>query len=111
MLADTVAASAWVERWQALDPDNPDAAPLRAQVEVVRAVRARSQIRDTGTTKTLDEVEELCRRAASRAEGPGAVDQPDHAGARSGCQPRRAVDALARVRQRTRGAGTAITRR
>src|SRR6185503_2333446 len=56
VLADTVAASAWIERWQALDPHNADAATLRAQVEVVRAVRARSQVRDTGTTKTLDEV-------------------------------------------------------
>ena len=65
VLAETVAASAWIERWQALDPHNPHAAALRAQVEVVRAVRSRSQVSDTGTSKTLDEVEELCRRAAS----------------------------------------------
>jgi hypothetical protein len=63
VLAETVAASAWVERWQALDPHNADAATLRAHVETVRLVRARSQ-RDTGATKTAQEVEDLCRRAA-----------------------------------------------
>ena len=65
VLAETVAASAWVERWQSLDPHNPDAVTLRAQIETVRLVRARAQIRDPGTNKTAPEVEELCRRAIS----------------------------------------------
>src|SRR6202012_905626 len=59
------AASAWIERWQALDPHNPDAATLRAPVEAVRTVRARSQVRATGPSKTRQEVEDLSRRAAS----------------------------------------------
>ncbi|MGH3297070.1 MAG: hypothetical protein ACRDVE_14240 [Actinocrinis sp.] len=65
VLADASAASAWIERWQALDPHNPDAAVLRAQVEVLRAVRSRSQVRDTGTNKNARDVEDLCRRASS----------------------------------------------
>jgi hypothetical protein len=65
VLADAVAASAWVERWQALDPHNPDAATLRAYVEAMRLVRARAQVRDTGGNKTAADVEELCRRAAT----------------------------------------------
>jgi hypothetical protein len=65
VLADTTAASAWLERWLALDPHNPDALTLQAHVEVVRLVRARAQVRDTGTNKTTQDVEDLCRRAAS----------------------------------------------
>jgi hypothetical protein len=68
VLADAVAAAAWVERWQALDPGNADAAALRAQIEVVRLVRSRgSQVRETGSGKTEREVEELCRLASTLA--------------------------------------------
>ncbi|MBS2962865.1 hypothetical protein KGA66_07415 [Actinocrinis puniceicyclus] len=63
VLADTTAASAWLERWLALDPRNPDAATLQAHVEVVRQVRA--QVRENGTSKTAADVEALCRRAAA----------------------------------------------
>ena len=40
VLAEAVANSSWVERWQVLEPVNPDAALLRAQEETVRALRA-----------------------------------------------------------------------
>lgn len=63
VLADAVASSAWVERWQALDPGNRDAAALRAQVEVVRVLRARTQGREGGSPKAAQEAEEHCRRA------------------------------------------------
>jgi hypothetical protein len=65
VLAETASASAWVERWQSLDPHNPDAVTLRAQIETIRLVRTRTQVRDPGTNKTARDVEELCRRAAS----------------------------------------------
>jgi hypothetical protein len=65
VLAETASAAAWVERWQSLDPHNADAVTLRAQIETVRLVRARTQVKDPGTNKTARDVEELCRRAAS----------------------------------------------
>jgi hypothetical protein len=65
VLAETASAAAWAERWQSLDPHNADAVTLRAQIETVRLVRARSQVKEPGTNKTARDVEDLCRRAAS----------------------------------------------
>ena len=65
VLAETASAAAWAERWMSLDPHNADAVTLRAQIETVRLVRARSQVKEPGTNKTFRDVEELCRRAAS----------------------------------------------
>ena len=94
VLAESVANSAWVERWQVLDPVNPDAALLRAQVEVIRVLRASGG----GASSSEDRAEAaaealaLCRHAAEMApEDPTpwvvmltlsrAVDR-DHGGTR-----------------------------
>jgi hypothetical protein len=61
-----VANSAWVERWQILDPVNPDAALLRAQVEVIRALRAATS-GAAGLQETAAEALNLCRHAAEMA--------------------------------------------
>ena len=60
VLAEAVANSAWVERWQVLEPLNPDAALLRAQVETVRALRG-------SNSETAAEALERCRHAAEMA--------------------------------------------
>jgi hypothetical protein len=66
VLAEAVANSSWVERWQVLEPVNPDAALLRAQVETVRALRG-SLAGGTGHPETAAEALELCTHAAEMA--------------------------------------------
>ncbi|MBW8803105.1 MAG: hypothetical protein JF587_04490 [Catenulisporales bacterium] len=66
VLAEAVANSSWVERWQVLEPVNPDAALLRAQVETVRALRA-SVSGTPGYWETAAEARELCEHAAAMA--------------------------------------------
>lgn len=67
VLAEANAAAAWLERWQALDPYNPDAAVLRAQVEVLRLIRAKANTVDAGTRRTSREAEEHCHLASTLA--------------------------------------------
>ncbi|NUP51936.1 MAG: hypothetical protein HOW97_32145 [Catenulispora sp.] len=73
VLAEAVANSSWVERWQVLEPVNPDAALLRAQVETVRALRATlsgpAGHIDPATAETAAEAQELCEHAAEMAPG------------------------------------------
>jgi hypothetical protein len=66
VLAEAVANSSWVERWQVLEPVNPDAALLRAQVETVRALRGVLSGRAT-FAETATEARALCRHAAELA--------------------------------------------
>lgn len=68
VLAEAVANSSWVERWQVLEPVNPDAALLRAQVETVRALRASLAGRAV-SRETADEALEQCEHAAEMAPG------------------------------------------
>jgi hypothetical protein len=63
VLAEAVGTSPWIERWQALDPHNRDAAVLRAQVEVVRAVKAHAQSGAAGLNRLVKTAEEQCQRA------------------------------------------------
>jgi hypothetical protein len=63
VLAEAVGTSPWIERWQALDPHNRDAAVLRAQVEVVRAAKAHNQAAAAGVNRLVKAAEEQCRRA------------------------------------------------
>ena len=66
VLAEAVANSSWVERWQVLEPVNPDAALLRAQVETVRTLRGSLSGR-AGYRETAVEALELCTHAAEMA--------------------------------------------
>jgi hypothetical protein len=66
VLAEAVANSAWVERWQILDPVNPDAALLRAQVETVRVLRSAAS-GAAGHSETAAEALALGRHAAEMA--------------------------------------------
>ena len=66
MLAEAVANSSWVERWQVLEPVNPDAALLRARVETVRALRG-SLAGGTGYRETAAEALDMCTHAAEMA--------------------------------------------
>ncbi|GAA2032372.1 hypothetical protein GCM10009839_35620 [Catenulispora yoronensis] len=66
VLAEAVANSSWVERWQVLEPVNPDAALLRAQVETVRALRG-AQSGAAGFLETAAEAQGLCEHAAEMA--------------------------------------------
>jgi hypothetical protein len=66
VLAEAVANSSWVERWQVLEPVNPDAALLRAQVETVRALRGSLSGQDA-YRETAAEALELCEHAAEMA--------------------------------------------
>lgn len=66
VLAEAVANSSWVERWQVLEPVNPDAALLRAQVETVRTLRA-SLAGGSGYRETAAEAWDLCTHAAEMA--------------------------------------------
>jgi hypothetical protein len=68
VLAEAVANSSWVERWQVLEPVNPDAALLRAQVETVRALRGSLSGRAV-YSETATEALELCEHAAEMAPG------------------------------------------
>jgi hypothetical protein len=63
VLADAVGTNPWIERWQALDPHNRDAAVIRAQVEVVRAVRTHAQPGAPGLARQTKVAEEQCQRA------------------------------------------------
>ena len=66
VLAEAVANSAWVERWQVLDPVNPDAALLRAEVETIRALRT-AVTGGAGRQETVAEALKWCRHAAELA--------------------------------------------
>ncbi|MEY9888761.1 hypothetical protein ABIA35_002010 [Catenulispora sp. MAP12-49] len=66
VLAEAVANSSWVERWQVLEPVNPDAALLRAQVETVRTLRA-ALTGGAGVPETAAEALDLCTHAAEMA--------------------------------------------
>ncbi|GAA2007788.1 hypothetical protein GCM10009838_87680 [Catenulispora subtropica] len=66
VLAEAVANSSWVERWQVLEPVNPDAALLRAQVETVRALRG-AVAGTAGYRETAAEAQDLCEHAAAMA--------------------------------------------
>ena len=66
VLAEAVANSSWVERWQVLEPVNPDAALLRAQVETVRALRG-SLAGTAGYRETAAEALDMCTHAAEMA--------------------------------------------
>lgn len=66
VLAEAVANSSWVERWQVLEPVNPDAALLRAQVETVRALRG-SLTGGGGYRESAAEALDLCIHAAEMA--------------------------------------------
>ncbi|NUR25880.1 MAG: hypothetical protein HOV83_08550 [Catenulispora sp.] len=66
VLAEAVANSSWVERWQVLEPVNPDAALLRAQVETVRALRG-ALAGTAGFRETAAEALDLCEHAAEMA--------------------------------------------
>lgn len=66
VLAEAVANSSWVERWQVLEPVNPDAALLRAQVETVRTLRAALAGR-ADCRETAEEALDLCEHAAEMA--------------------------------------------
>jgi hypothetical protein len=66
VLAEAVANSSWVERWQVLEPVNPDAALLRAQVETVRALRG-SLTGGGGYRDSAAEALDLCIHAAEMA--------------------------------------------
>jgi hypothetical protein len=68
VLAEAVANSSWVERWQVLEPVNPDAALLRAQVETVRALRG-ALAGTAGYLDTAAEAQDLCEYAAEMAPG------------------------------------------
>jgi hypothetical protein len=65
VLADAAAGTSWVERWQSMDQHNPEAAVLRGQIEVVRALRAHAAAPDGGRPRALREAEEHCRRAVA----------------------------------------------
>jgi hypothetical protein len=67
VLADAVANSAWVERWLVLDPTNPDAALLRAQVETVRALRAATSGSLAEARTSSVEALQMCYQAADMA--------------------------------------------
>jgi hypothetical protein len=66
VLAEAVANSSWVERWQVLEPVNPDAALLRAQEETVRALRG-SLTGGGGYRESAAEALDLCIHAAEMA--------------------------------------------
>ena len=66
VLAEAVANSSWVERWQVLEPVNPDAALLRAQVETVRALREVLAGRAV-SPEFAAEARDLCEHAAGLA--------------------------------------------
>jgi hypothetical protein len=67
VLAESVANSAWVERWLVLEPANPDAALLRAQVEAIRALRAATGGSLAEARTTSVEALQLCRQASDMA--------------------------------------------
>lgn len=67
ILAEAVANSAFVERWLVLEPANPDAALLRAQVEAVRALRAATVGSLAEARTTSAEALRMCQQAADMA--------------------------------------------
>ena len=67
VLGEAVANSAFVERWLVLEPTNPDASLLRAQVETVRAVRAAAAGSLAEARTTSVEALRLCRHAVDLA--------------------------------------------
>ena len=66
---------AWIDTWVAAEPDNPDALMVRGHVEIIRGWLARNQDWTTGSSdkeywsfvRTVQDAENLCRRAAELA--------------------------------------------